>query len=251
MPVRKKCGNLSYEPRILFSLLFFKCVVIYTAIWYLFCMLLFHLLGLVHLIIFSLMIHSFYYNHFTHLRVLSKSGNWWFSKGILATASLFKSLGLFLLYWPISTMLLFVWYPLVPLIPSPPVPLVTVPTAPITIAITVTSMFHSFFNSLVIIIMSCSQHVYPWPSLATSPYRPSLLAGPQGYIPYPHITAVCRFELVALLLRDHMRGSIGVIHWWAHPCMSGSSKFDSFRDGRWVAVQLVLCGCRQAFSPAV
>ena len=38
-------------------------------------------------------------------------------------------------------------------------------------------------------IMSCG---YPWPSLATSPYRSSLLAGPQGYIPYPH-RALCMY----------------------------------------------------------
>ena len=37
-----------------------------------------------------------------------------------------------------------------------------------------------------IIIMSCHQHGYPWPSLATPPYHPSLLAGPPGYIPYLH-----------------------------------------------------------------
>ena len=38
-------------------------------------------------------------------------------------------------------------------------------------------------------IMSCRLHGYPWPSLATSPYRSSSLAGLQGYIPYPHIAA--------------------------------------------------------------
>ena len=60
-----------------------------------------------------------------------------------------------------------------------------------------------------IIIMSCRQHGYPWPSLATSPYHSSLLAGFQGYIPYPHIAAECMFELVVLLLFSHMRG----VHW--------------------------------------
>ena len=35
---------------------------------------------------------------------------------------------------------------------------------------------------------------------------------PQGYIPYPHRPDICRFELVILLLLDHMRGSIGVHH---------------------------------------
>ena len=42
------------------------------------------------------------------------------------------------------------------------------------------------------------------------PYHSSLLAGLQVYIPYLHITAVCVFELVVLLLLGHMRGSIGV-----------------------------------------
>ena len=61
-------------------------------------------------------------------------------------------------------------------------------------------------------MMSCRQHGYPRPSLATSPYYSSLLAGLQGYIPYPHRAAVCMFELVALLLLGHMWGSIGVHH---------------------------------------
>ncbi len=49
-------------------------------------------------------------------------------------------------------------------------------------------------------------------TLATSPYHSSLLIGHQGYIPYPHIAAVCMFELAILLLLVHMRGSIGVHH---------------------------------------
>ena len=48
----------------------------------------------------------------------------------------------------------------------------------------------------IIIIVSCHRHGYPWPSLATSPYRSSPLAGLQGYIPYPHIAAVRMFEMV-------------------------------------------------------
>ena len=35
-----------------------------------------------------------------------------------------------------------------------------------------------------IIIMSCHRHGYPWPPLATSPYRSSPLASLQGYITY-------------------------------------------------------------------
>ena len=67
---------------------------------------------------------------------------------------------------------------------------------------------------IIIIIMSCRQHRYPWPSLATSPYRSSPRADLPGYIPYPHKAAVCIFELVVLFLLGHMWGSIGVYHFW-------------------------------------
>ena len=60
--------------------------------------------------------------------------------------------------------------------------------------------------------MSCRQQGYLSPSLATSPYRSSALAGLQGYIPYPHIAAVCIFELIVMLLLGHMWWSIGVHH---------------------------------------
>ena len=74
----------------------------------------------------------------------------------------------------------------------------------------------------IIIIMSCHQHGYPWPSLATSPYHSSPLAGLQGYSPYPHRAAVCMFKLVVLSLLGHMWGFIGVHHLWARPCFSSS-----------------------------
>ena len=74
----------------------------------------------------------------------------------------------------------------------------------------------------IIIIMSCCYHSNHGPSLATSPNRSAPLAGLQGYIPYPHIAAVCMFEVVVLLLLGHMWGSIGVHHLWAHPCFSSS-----------------------------
>ena len=64
---------------------------------------------------------------------------------------------------------------------------------------------------IIIIIMSCRQHGYPWPTLATSPYHFSPLAGLQCYILCPHIVAVYKFELVVLLLHGHMWGSIGVL----------------------------------------
>ena len=66
----------------------------------------------------------------------------------------------------------------------------------------------------IIIIMSYRQHGYPWPSLATSPNHSSPPAGLQGYILCPHIVAVCKFELVVLLLHGHMWVSIGVHHLW-------------------------------------
>ena len=75
---------------------------------------------------------------------------------------------------------------------------------------------------IYIIIMSYRQHGYLWTSLATSTYYSSPLAGLQGYILYPHIVAVCKFELVVLLWLGHMWGSIGVHHLWARPCFSSS-----------------------------
>ena len=90
--------------------------------------------------------------------------------------------------------------------------------------IIISSFFHhyEFYFLFMIIIMSCRQHGYPWPSLSTSPYHSSPLAGLQGYIPYPHIAVVCMFELVVLLLLGHMWGSIGVYHLWARPYFSSS-----------------------------
>ena len=74
---------------------------------------------------------------------------------------------------------------------------------------------------MTIIIMSCRQHEYPCFTLATSPSCSSPLAGLQGYIPYPHRAAVCRFELVALLLLGYIRGSIVVHHLCARPACLG------------------------------
>ena len=79
-----------------------------------------------------------------------------------------------------------------------------------------------FIIIIIIIVLSCYQHGYPWSSLATPLYRLSLLAGRQGFILYHHRAAVCRFELVALLLLGHVRGSMGEHRLWAHPCFSSS-----------------------------
>ena len=83
-------------------------------------------------------------------------------------------------------------------------------------------MFNEIYIYIIIIIMSRRQHGYPWPSLATFPYRSSPPAGLLGYILCPHIAAVCKFGLVVLLLLGHMWGSIGVRHLRARPCFSSS-----------------------------
>ena len=75
---------------------------------------------------------------------------------------------------------------------------------------------------IIIIIMSRYQHGYPWPSLATPPYRPLLPVGLQEYIPYLHRAAVCRFELVVLPLLSHVKGSTEVLHLWARPYLFSS-----------------------------
>ena len=75
-------------------------------------------------------------------------------------------------------------------------------------------MIHDFVKKyqkyviIIIINMSCPQHGYPWPYHASPSYRSSFLVGPQGYIPYPHGAAVCRFEIVVLLLLSHIKGSM-------------------------------------------
>ena len=78
-----------------------------------------------------------------------------------------------------------------------------------------------------IILNHYHHHVLPlaWTSLTLSRhFSLSFIAsaGLQGYIPYPHIAAVCMFELVVMLLLGHMRGSIGVHHLWARPCFSST-----------------------------
>ena len=84
----------------------------------------------------------------------------------------------------------------------------------------------------IYIILSCHQYGYPRTSLATPPYRSLLLTGTQGYIPYLHITAVCRFLLfMSEGPQEYITYEL-VPAFPAVPCMSGSSSFDSFRDER-------------------
>ena len=78
---------------------------------------------------------------------------------------------------------------------------------------------------IIIIIMSCRQHGYPWPSLATSPYHSSPPAGLLGYILCPHIAAVCKFGLeinFQFRKKEMTYGSKGfltyIILWFAKNC---------------------------------
>ena len=81
---------------------------------------------------------------------------------------------------------------------------------------------HTHIYIYNLIILSCHQYRYSWPSLATPPNHSSLPVGPQAYTPYPHRTAVCRFELVALLVFGHVNGSIGIHQLGARPYFSNS-----------------------------
>ena len=85
------------------------------------------------------------------------------------------------------------------------------------------SCFYIFIKYIIIIIiMSCWKHGYPWSSLATFPYRSSPQAGLLDNILYPHIVAECMFVLVVLLLHGHVWGSVRVHHLWVRPCFSSS-----------------------------
>ena len=77
-------------------------------------------------------------------------------------------------------------------------------------------VFYSWLGSSWIDVYCFQNHHYHH-LVVTSSYHSLLSAGPQGYVPYPHRAAVCRFELVALLLLGHVKGSIGVHHLWARP----------------------------------
>ena len=86
------------------------------------------------------------------IRVFHISVSWWSFTGDWVTTNLLKSPGLFSVFWPFSIMLFFWTVSTRPPTSKSSSPfnnlLVTVPKAPITIAMIVTLMFHSFFNSL-------------------------------------------------------------------------------------------------------
>ena len=100
-----------------------------------------------------------------------------------------------------------------------------------------------FFSLFVIIIMSCRKHGYPWPSLATSRYRSSPMAGLRGYFPYPHTAAVCMFEL---LFPGHMWGSTSLMSssLLLHQCPAWLVRLIwivSLMGGRWPYSWFLVC----------
>ena len=98
---------------------------------------------------------------------------------------------------------------------------------------------------IYIYIMSRCLHRSPWPSLATSLYRPS---HPAGYILYRHRAVVYSFLQIVVPLLVHVKRSKEYMTYGfilTSPTvsrMSGSSNFDNFHDGWKVAVQLVFWG---------
>ena len=96
--------------------------------------------------------HDYYYFYYcTPLRAFHTSVSRWYSIWAWVTTSLLKSPGFFSVFWPI--LIAIVWTvssrALISNTSSPCTsPFVAVLSAPITIGITVTFMFHSFFNSL-------------------------------------------------------------------------------------------------------
>ena len=70
--------------------------------------------------------YYYYYYHYYYslIRAFHISISRWVFTGVWVAASLLKSPGLFLVFWPFSVMLSFGWSPLVRQLPSPLVPLV-------------------------------------------------------------------------------------------------------------------------------
>ena len=88
---------------------------------------------------------------FTPSRVFLTSISQWFPTEVWVTASLLKSPGLFSVFCPIFTMLLFGWSPLILLFPSHPVPVLILCDCTKRTNynwITINFMFNSFFNFL-------------------------------------------------------------------------------------------------------
>ena len=80
--------------------------------------------------------------------------------------------------------------------------------------------YHKKQTSYIYIIMSCYLQNYPWPWLATTPYRLFLPAGLQDYISYQNRADGWNFELVVQPLLVNIKVSTGEHHFWAHPYFS-------------------------------
>ena len=65
--------------------------------------------------------------------------------------------------------------------------------------------------------MTSCYHQFPWPSLATHFYHPSLPEGLPGYILYQYRAVVDRFEQVTQPLLEHVKWSTWVHRLWLHP----------------------------------
>ena len=68
--------------------------------------------------------------------------------------------------------------------------------------------YFRYFENIIIIMMSCCLHGFPWLSLAIRPYHPSLLSSPQRYILYPYRGVVDKCLMVVQHLQVRVKGSI-------------------------------------------
>ena len=101
-----------------------------------------------------------------------------------------------------------------------------------------------------------------WISLTLSRpslYRSLLLAGLQGYIPYPHIATVCIFEQVVLLLLGQMLGvhrstslmSLSLLLQQCPACLVRLTWIVFMMGGRWPYSWCLLgCCCQDLFNIA-
>ena len=97
--------------------------------------------------------------------------------------------------------------------------------------------------------MSCHQHGYPWPSLATPLYRPLF---PVVFRVTSHIYtellyvgsswSSCLCSAMRRGPQEYITNELVPTSPAVSRIMAGSSNLDSFRDGWQVAVQLLLCG---------
>ena len=104
---------------------------------------------------------------------------------------------------------------------------------------------------IIIIIMSCRQHGYPWPSLATSLYHSSPPAGFLGYILCPHIAAVCKFGSPAFAwpyVGVHRSASItssSLLLQQCPACLVRLTCIDFVMGGKWPYSWCLVECCRQ------